>query len=388
MADASLLTTANLLLRGGSCVLLLMLAGLLARDHGRVIAGRLGAAFALGVAAFAICTARGVDGRLGVWAAPIMALTAGNNMVFWLFARSLFDDGFRPRPWHLGLWLTLAALGLAQGQLLARGDVAFRLADAAMALSGLAFATLAVVQTLASWRADLVERRRRLRLFIVGACAGYIVFNTLANGLGAAAAAPHLVALLQALSLAAIAGVVAWSLLSVGGGASLFPEPAGAAAEPASPVAAAEAPLTPEDLALVADLQRAMAVERLYRQENLTIGQLAARQGLPEYRLRRLINQGLGHRNFNSFLNGYRIAEARAALADRGQDAVPILTIALDAGFASLGPFNRAFKAETGLTPSAWRRQSGGPAGDSEQPSDPAAESFIPGSAGRISNSA
>ena len=39
---------------------------------------------------------------------------------------------------------------------------------------------------------------------------------------------------------------------------------------------------------------------------------------------------------------------------------VPILTIALDAGFASLGPFNRAFKAETGLTPTEYRRAESG----------------------------
>jgi len=35
---------------------------------------------------------------------------------------------------------------------------------------------------------------------------------------------------------------------------------------------------------------------------------------------------------------------------------VPILTIALDAGFQSIGPFNRAFKAHTGMTPSEFRR--------------------------------
>lgn len=37
---------------------------------------------------------------------------------------------------------------------------------------------------------------------------------------------------------------------------------------------------------------------------------------------------------------------------------MPILTIALDAGFGSLGPFNRAFRAETGLTPTEFRRLS------------------------------
>jgi AraC-like DNA-binding protein len=83
---------------------------------------------------------------------------------------------------------------------------------------------------------------------------------------------------------------------------------------------------------------------------------LAARLGAPEYRLRRLINQRLAHRNFSSFINGYRLTEARAALADPTQAEVPILTIALDAGFQSIGPFNRAFKAETGMTPSEFRR--------------------------------
>ena len=50
--------------------------------------------------------------------------------------------------------------------------------------------------------------------------------------------------------------------------------------------------------------------------------------------------------------------EIKVALADPGQADVPVLTMALDAGFSSLGPFNRAFKAETGVTPSEFRRMS------------------------------
>jgi len=165
---------------------------------------------------------------------------------------------------------------------------------------------------------------------------------------------------------------VAWSFLGVAGGEALFP-----GVEPVR--AAASAELSPADLTLVAALERAMSFDRAYRQDGLTIGQLANAHGVPEYRLRRLINQGLGHRNFNSFLNRYRIADARAGLADPGQAAVPILTIALDAGFNSLGPFNRAFRAETGMTPSEYRRQAlGGGAG----------EPAISISAGRIPNSA
>jgi len=110
------------------------------------------------------------------------------------------------------------------------------------------------------------------------------------------------------------------------------------------------------DQKLVDALMRLMADERIYRHDNVTIGMLATRLAIPEYRLRRLINQRLGYRNFNVFLNEHRIAEAKAALADPSQAEVPVITIAMDAGFQSLGPFNRAFKADTGITPTEYRR--------------------------------
>ena len=108
--------------------------------------------------------------------------------------------------------------------------------------------------------------------------------------------------------------------------------------------------------ALLRRLDHLMSVERIYRQEGLTIAMLAAKLDLPEHRLRQAINEGLGHRNFNAFLNRYRIDEAKAALSDVSQRDVPVLTIAMDAGFQSIGPFNRAFKADTGLTPTEFRR--------------------------------
>ena len=47
--------------------------------------------------------------------------------------------------------------------------------------------------------------------------------------------------------------------------------------------------------------------------------------------------------------------EAKAALASPEQARIPILTIAMDVGYASLATFNRAFKSEEGITPSAYR---------------------------------
>jgi len=106
----------------------------------------------------------------------------------------------------------------------------------------------------------------------------------------------------------------------------------------------------------LAALTRALDHEAIYRQEGLTIGRLAAHLRVPEYLLRRVINRGLGFRNFNDFLHSHRIGEACDRLGRRDQEHLPVLTIALDVGYASIGPFNRAFKARMGLTPTAYRR--------------------------------
>jgi AraC-like DNA-binding protein len=100
-----------------------------------------------------------------------------------------------------------------------------------------------------------------------------------------------------------------------------------------------------------------MAQDHLYREEGLSLGRLAQHLGLPEYRLRRLIHQHLGHRHFSAYLHSLRLAEACAHLSDRTQAQRAVLDIALAVGFQSIGPFNRAFKAHTGLTPTEFRRQ-------------------------------
>jgi AraC-like DNA-binding protein len=346
------LTSLDLALRGGAAVLLALLAGLLARDYGRVWAARLGALFALGAAVFALCSAASFTGDRSLWRGAILGLTAGDNVIFWLFARALFDDDFRPRRWQAAVWAGVVAVGLICALWLQPRRLPLaRPVDAALALAALTFAALAVGQTFSSWSTDLIERRRRLRIAVVGASAGYIALTALASLLGARDAAPELVSLAAAAGLAVIAAGVAWSFLGIAGGEALFAAPEASAK--ATPVVVLER----GERELLSVLERAMTFDRVYRQEGLTIGQLAHRHGVPEHRLRRLINQGLGYRNFNSFLNRYRIDDVRAGLADDAQAAVPILTIALDAGFSSLGPFNRAFRLETGMTPSEYRRR-------------------------------
>jgi AraC-like DNA-binding protein len=120
----------------------------------------------------------------------------------------------------------------------------------------------------------------------------------------------------------------------------------------------AAAPTDPDPLSqkLLAHMEN----ELPHRDESMSIARLAAQLGEQEYRLRRHINGAMGHRNFAAFLNGYRLAEVKAALVDPTQKDVPIITIALDAGFGSLGPFNRAFREAEGMTPSEYRARNAG----------------------------
>lgn len=95
--------------------------------------------------------------------------------------------------------------------------------------------------------------------------------------------------------------------------------------------------------------------EGFYRRENLTLKDLAKALEVPEYKVRAVINKELGYRNFNEFINEYRIAEAAQRLIDEPE--TPISNIALDVGYRTLSSFNRAFRKEKETTPTAFRGQ-------------------------------
>jgi AraC-like DNA-binding protein len=343
------LATIELALRAASVALLLVLAVLLYRDYRNTVAGRLAIAFALGSAAHAATSAIGTTSLASIWHAPLIALSTGNVVVFWLFTRALFDDSFALRWWHGLTWAAVAAFSFVNCMWIAPAGNA-RVSIIAINLLALGFIALALGQTIASWSADLVEGRRRIRLFIVCAAALYGGMNAILQILIAGSQA-DIANTANAAVLTAVVAAICSVMMRVDG-ADLFQVTAANAPKPSVMAEDANA----ADQKLVDALMRLMADERIYRHDNITIGTLAAKLRIPEYRLRRLINQRLGYRNFNVFLNNHRIEEVKAALADPSQAEVPVITIAMDAGFQSLGPFNRAFKATTGVTPSEYRR--------------------------------
>lgn len=196
---------------------------------------------------------------------------------------------------------------------------------------------------------DLIEKRRRFRVLFIGAVALQVA-AVLAVELAVGDFPPGWLNTLNVIVIAILTLVLAIPLLRLSKAffRPVAPSDEHAADQPASQLSAADAVVEQE-------LLTAMS-EGVYRQTGLTIRELADQLGHPEHRLRKLINGHLGYRNFSAFLNSYRLPEAKERLGDTKQVRTPILTIALDLGYGSLGPFNRAFKADTGMTPTQFRQ--------------------------------
>jgi AraC-like DNA-binding protein len=236
---------------------------------------------------------------------------------------------------------------------------------------GLAISAMFMV--LRSWKDDLVEQRRQIRGPFMIAVSLYIISLNGFDTWEVIGDTPTWYPMLNAFMLAACVLAGAFAFLEARG--AMFgaetPKALPTSPPPRAPAASEFAgnangrailnggSAAALDRAAKADLDRLemlMSTQQVWKEEGLTIASLALRAGIPESQLRRLINDCLGYRNFPSYVNAHRIAAAKTRLADPNEARVSISAIAYDIGFASLGPFNRAFREETGVAPSEWRR--------------------------------
>jgi AraC-like DNA-binding protein len=330
----------EVLLRGLAAGAMAATALGLLRGGGDRAARHSAAVFCLAAAAFALHSGGPETLALGLFRAPVWFLSAGGAGYFWLFAVTLFGDR-RPHP---GQWAPAALLTLVAAT---AASLPRSTADGvwiAHNLIELSLVAHVLVVVWRSWAADLVVARRSLRGPFMAAVGLYICVLSgleIAQLLGVR---PAWTAVAESATLLVLALVGAMVLMEAR--QALFEAP-GRSPRPE------RVPL--RDQPALERVLQLMAEGVIWRREGLTIGQLAEAVGIPEHRLRQIINVGLGHRNFPEFLNAQRITAAQAVLADPGRARVPISSLAFDLGYASLSPFNRAFKEATGLTPSAWR---------------------------------
>lgn len=103
-------------------------------------------------------------------------------------------------------------------------------------------------------------------------------------------------------------------------------------------------------------LIRLMEEQKLYRDSDLKLADLAEKLEISPHNLTEVINRYIGQ-NFYDFVNSYRVKEVEDRLRDPQSQNNTFLAIALDAGFNSKSTFNAVFKKQTGMTPSQYRNQ-------------------------------
>jgi AraC-like DNA-binding protein len=285
------------------------------------------------------------------WVGVVHSLQTAVPGLFWLFSASLFDDHFKLRRWQVGLVAATVVLPLV-GRMLTGYDFFLRILP-----QGLEFilVSLTLIAVARYWREDLVEYRRKLRLWFCGLNGLYLFILLFLREV----VFPETTWLASLEYLPAAVMLLATNAILLEYKASIF-SPSLMPIEPFDNIENTKPDTQParnEHSDIIDNLTQLIDKQHIYRQTGITIGSLAEQIGVQEYRLRRAINHGLGFRNFNDFLNKYRISEVAKRLADPEEKPLPVLTIALDAGFRSLSSFNKAFKETHHIPPSAYRRK-------------------------------
>lgn len=349
------MSTLEVILRTLGVGQLVGLAVILLRTRRRDQTARIGAALCVSVAAFMLTSMPGAAHVLGVIVYPLTALCATHPVWFWIFCAALFADGF-----HLGRGHILCLIAMAVVGVLHQGPIQTSLPGASPAFVGvigvafgaasLAFVALGPLAVQAGGRTDLDDRRRRIRAWFVPAASIYlaavVAVQAWASLAGRLTPEPLVIANLAIIVL--LAGLALLSFLRIRMINWL---------EVAAPPSSGVHSLTLQEQRVLEQLTRRFASDRLYAHPGLSVAGLAKLLGTQEHVLRRVINRGLGFRNFNDFLHTHRLREAAGRLRDPASRCLPVLTIALDVGYGSIGPFNRAFRERFGVTPSEYRRE-------------------------------
>lgn len=350
-----LLETLDDILRFSAFGLLLWLTLLVVRDFRDRLSGRIGALASATAAAYLMSTKpglalAGVDIDLVLLPAHTAALAFA-----WLFCLSQFNDNFEVAGWH-----KLVVFGkMTSG---AGGYLAWKYGYPLVLQGFIAVTFILVVGVIAhliyvAWRGrndDLLEARREFRsIFVSGVIVisiGVMIAEIWLIGRGIR----DILLVAQSGSFLAITLFLLWRI-SAPGGIDLFANKPALTEEPA--VAGEHCELTVADKH---DLEviKSLSGSEVILEPGLTIAKFASHTAIPEHRLRHLINQHMGYRNFSDYLNHHRVEAAKNRLAKSDERHTPVLTVAMDLGYGSLGPFNRAFKERTGLTPTEYRSRS------------------------------
>ncbi|NUO00558.1 MAG: helix-turn-helix domain-containing protein [Saprospiraceae bacterium] len=105
-------------------------------------------------------------------------------------------------------------------------------------------------------------------------------------------------------------------------------------------------------------MERLLVEEQVFKENELRLADLATYLDISRHQLSQVINEHYGV-NFFELINTYRVEHVKRLLADPNYKHYTVIQIAYEAGFNNKASFNRYFKREIGMTPSAYRIKEG-----------------------------
>lgn len=106
---------------------------------------------------------------------------------------------------------------------------------------------------------------------------------------------------------------------------------------------------------LYAAILQYITKQEVFKEADLSLDLLSEAIHTTPQKTSLVINQRTG-KNFNQFINSFRVTYAQQLLKNPSYENFTIASIGLEAGFNSVNSFNQAFKKETGTTPSQFRK--------------------------------
>lgn len=273
----------------------------------------------------------------------LRAIDVGLLVSIWLFVLSLFKKDFKISGLHIGFGIFLVVIMLAE-RLVQFGHLDPLPSWWAHMVNASAFLIIfhMIYVSITGHTDDLVEARRKTRIKMMALVAlAAIIMIVLGSVL-----LPEFQPTINAISLWPVLFALSFWIFRLDDSVFAFDSFSATNLEQ----------LSSKEKQLHDELMRLIEADKFYLQNNITINSLAQSMGFGASKLRAHINQYMGFDNFSGFINEYRINDIKVALRNRDNNHIPILTIALNHGFNSLPPFNRAFKKIVGQTPTEYRK--------------------------------
>jgi AraC-like DNA-binding protein len=332
-------------------VLTLMMAFVYLRENPRSPTGYLliGLSFALSVYfSKRLLLSMWFTGGSGGW---VVFASLAVPFLLWLLAETFFNDEFALKRkhffWFLGYEsVSLLAIGRSHLRSLEASGVGDQLFGSLPWVALVVLGVLIFRATFRGWRIDLINNRRLLRMLVLMTAAVNILTAALIEFFGSSTNINfrHIHESIVVFTASINTMIAFFSIVKLADQC-----PVKSPTNPSTKKVHGESSLFKKRI-------EDLVAQGVYTDTEMSLDKMAEKSKIPQYKLRKLIHETYGVKNFSQFLNQFRVSAAAELLRSTDNGEMKITAIAFEVGFNSVSSFNRAFRNTYGMVPSEYRK--------------------------------